>query len=500
MRGFIGKYKGLKFLACYAVLCSLCAVALGVNSDEASGESRLEQRMKMKVSIDVKDVSIRTIIETLTDQAGADFYISPKVEDEKLSFKISDVPLEEALRSILEGSDYDFIAGENIIRILPTAQMPQATERLETKIFEIKYADITEVVKALKDFSKAPGASVSSIAGTSHIIVTNTEPKLRDIEKFIETIDRMTPQVLVEARIYDITSKYRFDLGIQWQAGRTTEYDSTASPVSGSSLSAVGGADDLSRPGGKTSPFTTGVFGGAGTQVENAQGYLRLGFLNSSIDIDAILRAQKQNIHAKLLANPRILVLDNEKATIKIVTQIPYQQLQQGRSSSGSFGTTSFREVGVTLEVTPHVATGDEMIRLHLLPKFSVQTGSVNVGSSSEAAYPQPIIDEREAETKLLVKNGETVVLGGLRKKDVAHEVNKIPILGDIPLAGALFKFKSEETVLSEIIVFITPRIVEQPVVSDDMTESEKQAYEETEFGGPVPTQTKAEKRAAEKE
>ena len=491
MRGFIGKYKGLKFLACYAVLCSLCAVALGVNSDEASGESRLEQRMKMKVSIDVKDVSIRTIIETLTDQAGADFYISPKVEDEKLSFKISDVPLEEALRSILEGSDYDFIAGENIIRILPTAQMPQATERLETKIFEIKYADITEVVKALKDFSKAPGASVSSIAGTSHIIVTNTEPKLRDIEKFIETIDRMTPQVLVEARIYDITSKDRFDLGIQWQTGRATEYDS---------LSTVGGAEDLSLPAGKTSPFVTGVFEGAGTQVENAKGFLRLGFLNSSIDIDAILRAQKQNIHAKLLANPRILVLDNEKAIIKIVTQIPYQQLQQGRSSSGSFGTTAFREVGVTLEVTPHVATGDEMIRLHLLPKFSVQTGSVNVGASGENQYPQPVIDEREAETKLLVKNGETVVLGGLRKKDVAHEVDKIPILGDIPLAGALFKFKSEETVLSEIIVFITPRIVEQPVVSDDMTESEKQAYEETEFGGPVPTQTKAEKRAAEKE
>ena len=134
MIGFMGRYRGKKFLTFIAALCMICTGAPGSDGNESSEVlgSKLEQLMKMKVSIDVKDVSIRTIVETLTNQAGADHYISPKVQDEKLSFKISDVPLEEALKSILQGSEYDYIAGENIIRILPVDQIPRAIERRET--------------------------------------------------------------------------------------------------------------------------------------------------------------------------------------------------------------------------------------------------------------------------------------------------------------------------------------------------------------------------------
>ena len=157
------------------------------------------------------------------------------------------------------------------------------------------------------------------------------------------------------------------------------------------------------------------------------------------------------------------------------------------RGSSGTTASTDFREVGVKLEVTPHVAIRDEMIRLHLKPVFSVRGEDMTLPGYT-GSYP--VVDQRRAETKLLVKNGQTVVLGGLRKKDVTKQIDKVPFLGDLPLVGALFKFTGESTVNSELVVFITPLIVQQPVV---LSQDEQAAYKETEFKGPKPVYTGAE-------
>jgi type II secretory pathway component GspD/PulD (secretin) len=119
---------------------------------------------------------------------------------------------------------------------------------------------------------------------------------------------------------------------------------------------------------------------------------------------------------------------------------------------------------------------------------FSVVTGEVQVAGIG-VTYPQPVVDRREADTTLIVKNGQIVVLGGLKKKEVSKQINKIPLLGDLPLAGALFRFKGEETINSELLVFIRPWIVEQPV----LTEGEARAYGETEFEVPRPAYTEAE-------
>jgi type II secretory pathway component GspD/PulD (secretin) len=183
-------------------------------------------------------------------------------------------------------------------------------------------------------------------------------------------------------------------------------------------------------------------------------------------------------------------VLDNEKAKIEIITEIPYQELSQ-TSGGGNIGTTSFKDVGVSLEVTPHL-TRDEMIRLDLKPTFSVQTGTVTF-SQSGFTYPQPVVDKRDAQTTLLIKNGETVVLGGLRQKDVTKQINKIPLLGDLPLVGLAFRFQGENTVNSELVVFITPRIIEKPV----LTEMNRQQLEVTDFNGPPPASTMAEEQKA---
>jgi len=475
-RVFVAFYLGV------ALCCSISLAGSGVGTigdpNGLAGQSSLEQRLNKKISVEFRKTAIEDVLRIMADQADVDIVKSPKVTGE-VTVTLTDVPLEEALNNILTVHGFAYVLSQNMIRVVTSEEMAEKPEILQTKTFEIVYADVAEVVKALEKFKSAKG-SVSYIQGTSHVIVTDTETKIRDITAFIEKVDQMTPQILVEARIYDISSTERFDRGIQWQVGRNTTFPG--------GITSIG-----TNPSGDRRPFTTGVFEGGVTKSKNAVGALRWGWITGGLDVDALLRLQHEDINAKLLANPRILVLDNEQASIKIISEIPYQELTES-AMGGSVGTTAFREVGVELLVTPHVAVQDEMIRLHLQPKFSIRKEDVDVAGIG-VTYKQPVVDKREADTKLLVKNGQTVVLGGLRKKEVTQQTNKVPVLGDIPGVGKLFRFKGEDTVISELVVFITPWIVEQPVLTEDMTDDEKEAYEATKFKGPKLSLTEAEKK-----
>ncbi len=447
--------------------------------------SKIDIKLQKIVSVDFKDTPIDDVIQSFAEQAGIDVIKSPEVVG-NVTARLTDVPLSEALENILAAHNYGYIATENMIRIAPAEQIAMKEEKFVSNIYRITYADVVEVEKALKKFISSNG-SISSNPGTSNIIVTDTESKMKAIDTFVKEIDRKTSQILVEARIYDITCKDRLDLGVEWQAGRDTVYGAgTSGTTDGTGLMTGVGTNPASGP---TRPFTSGIFDGTISKTQDTTAAIRFGWLNSSLDIDMLIKAQKENINAKLLANPRVLVLDNEEANIKIITEIPYQQLNQGGGTTAAFGTTEFREVGVTLSVIPHL-TRDGVIRLQLKPEFSVQTGTVNIGDPAQQTYPQPVIDRREAITTLLVKDGQTVVLGGLRKKDVTQQIDKVPLLGDLPILGNLFKFTGEETIISELVVFITPRIVEEPVLS----ETEQKQYEVTEFPGPAVKESSAEK------
>jgi type II secretory pathway component GspD/PulD (secretin) len=179
------------------------------------------------------------------------------------------------------------------------------------------------------------------------------------------------------------------------------------------------------------------------------------------------------------------MVLDNEEATFNIVTEEPYVE----RTVSGGTvtETVKFKEVGVKLTVTPKV-TRDGMLRLHILPEFGVLVERVTISSSDV-----PVVDTRKVDTIALVQDGQTVVLGGMRKKGVSKEENKVPLLGDLPLVGWIFRFEGEDTSVTELVVFITPNIITQPVLSLD----EQVILDETIIKSPVPTDTRAEKKTA---
>jgi type IV pilus assembly protein PilQ len=484
----IEKREGLTLAFLLAVVLAMTTYVLAAPETAQTSDkvvmSGIEQRLQKKVSVDFRDTPIDDVIKVLAEQANIDVIKSPDVTG-TVTAKLTNVPLKEALDNILASHNYGYVISENMIRIAPAEQIAQRAEQLVSKIYRITYADVAEVEKALNKFKSAQG-SLSSNVGTSNIIVTDTESKMKAIDTFIQEVDRVTPQILVEARIYDLTSKDRLDLGVEWQAGRNTTYGAgTGGTSDGTGLISGVGTNPTA---GKQSPFISGLFNGTVSKSNDTKGVLRLGFLNDSVDIDTLLRAQSESIKAKLLANPRILVLDNQTAEIKIISQIPYQQLNQGGGSSVAFGTTEFKEVGVTLNVLPHV-TRDGLIRLQLKPSFSVQTGTVNVGDASGAKYPQPVVDKRDATTTLLIKDGQTVVLGGLRKKEVTKQTDKVPLLGDLPLFGALFRFEGQEAITSELVVFVTPRIINTPA----MSETEMQNYKVTEFQGPKPVKSDVE-------
>ncbi len=480
MNTFKQKYNRLSFILLLVLLITYGSGLVAAKADEASQgrevRTGLQQRMQKKISVDFKDMDIDNALIMMTKQAGVNYVKSPKVTG-NVTATLTDVPLEEVLNTILKAHGYGYELTENVIRVAPLEDITnKSIERLVNRIYRITYADVTEVEKALKKFISKRG-TITSNPGTSNIIVNDIESKIKAIDEFVKEIDRITPQILVEARIYDITSKDRLDLGVQWNAGRDTTYN-------GAGITEIG-----TNPSGRSDPFMSGAFSGATSKTSGTTGALRLGWLNSSIDIDVLLKAQQNIINAKLLANPRVLVLDNKTASINIIKEIPYQEISE-TSGGGNIGSTSFRNVGVELQVTPHL-TRDKMVRLHLVPKFSVKTDEVTVSGASQA-YPQPVVDKREADTTLLIKSGQTVVLGGLRKKEVTKQINKVPLLGDIPLLGNLFKFEGEDTVNSELVVFVTPYIITEPVLTD----VEKKQLEETEFEGPEVEYTRAEKPA----
>jgi type II secretory pathway component GspD/PulD (secretin) len=302
---------------------------------------------------------------------------------------------------------------------------------------------------------------------------------------------------MVEVRIYDVTSTDSFDLGGDWTIGRNNPITTYSDNKEDITVNKVTGATTDGTTIQKTKTTAWSGTGTATTYRESnpfvggdfsatSGGAIRLGLLDA-VSVDIALSVLNKNVGAKLLANPHILVLDNETAEFKIISEIPYTE-QSDTSSGGSMTSVKFKNVGVELKVTPHI-TREGMIRLHVIPEFGV----VSEKGSKDANTPLgtvPTVDTRRIDTKALVKDGQSVVIGGLRKRTVSQTIRKIPFLGDVPIIGSFFSNASEEVKTTELLIFITPKIVIEPTLSP----KELRGLKATEFGDPRITDTEAEK------
>jgi len=506
-----------------AVVLVFLAVSLVVPPVEgavkqAAAETKARAALRKCITRSWVNESIDKVLMDLAEEAGVDIVKSPKVTG-NVTAKVTEVPLDEALTNILAAHDYTYIATENMIRVVPVSEIALAREELVSKVYHVTYADANEVAAALRSFVSERG-TVAFSRGTSHIVVTDTEKKIKAIDRFIEEVDRKTPQILVEAKVYEITTREGFDLGSALYAankaleprgdslGYPTNVTRTVTPgyTTTTTETRTGRGEPLtygsySIPEGwsewGSEPVGGGVAGTVGTfvvtdreerttveiptveTVETTYQPMSMGLyrrprgskpfvggsfsrvrggtltfsLLDKVDLELVLNVLKTQVESKLLANPRILVLDKQTADFKIVREIPYRELRQvARADPITY--TEFKDVGVHLKVTPYV-TRDGMVKLHVTPEFGILVGQDPNGV--------PTVDTRRADTVALIKDGQTIAIGGLRKRQTSKEVSKVPVLGDIPLVGTLFRSATELEEINELVVLITPRIITGP-------------------------------------
>jgi type IV pilus assembly protein PilQ len=441
----------------------------------------------------------------LAEQANIDIVKSPKVTG-NVTVKITNVPLEEALTNILAAHDFTYVATESMVRVIPLPEVAVLREQLVTRIYQVTYADANELAAALRDFVSERG-KVGLNRGTSHIIVTDMESKIRAIDKFIERIDHITQQVLVEVRIYDITSKEGFELSPDWHVSRNAPFTEDIILVPDEIITTEFAEDRtdtrqgiernlpddytdvrdedstttqkrfLYPPEIRTNRRRKPFVGGSFDRVQG--GTLSFSLLNDAVDIDLTLSVLHKQVEAKLLANPRILVLDNETANFEIIREMPYRELRQvAREDPITY--TEFKDIGVHLKVTPHIAR-DGMLRLHIVPELGVLAGQNTDGA--------PIVDTRRADTVAMIRDGQTIAMSGLRKRQTTKDISKVPLLADLPLVGGLFKSETESVEINELVVFITTTIITEPKLSN----LEKRQFRQTEFAGPEMTKLRLE-------
>ena len=421
------------------------------------------QKLSIKVDLDFRETPIEDVIRIMTKQADIDFVKNPSVTG-VVTATLTGVPCGEALTNILSVHGYGFVTTSMMIRIVPKSEMITQQATLQSKIYRITYADAGDVTDALTTFLSGAG-KIAYNKGSNNIIVTDTESQIKIIDEFMIEIDRIQPQVMVEAQIYDVSMRSGIDLGVEWYAGSKTNYN--GDPIS----EFPDGSKSI------TNAHVQGSFNGATNLTTNVASAVRFGILNDNIDMAMMIRAEEEEASAELLANPKVLVLDNNEAEIKIISEIPYQTFGES-AEGGAMTVTEFKEVGVSLRVTPHITRGG-MIRLELNPSFSVKVDDVNIAiPGSINTSTQPVVDKRVAETTMMVKNNTTVVLGGMRKQNKTLQERKVPVLGDLPILGGLFKSTGESEFTSELVVFVTPRIV----ITPEMSAREGEVYDYTDF------------------
>lgn len=436
---------------------------------DAPGEERPARYTGRRIQdLDVRDLDIRDFLRFLAEAAGVNIVVDNDVEG-SVTLRLRNVPWDEALDVVLRANGLAMVRRGHVIRIAKQetldAELKAVLERreqlyvpppLETRLIPVSYATANELSPRAEELITDRG-SVSVDARTNVIIATDERPVLDQIEELVRSLDTQTPQVLIEARIVEATSTYAREIGIQW-GGDFVSSSATGNPtglVWPNSIGLAGGATDQSAPtmgltsirGGQANPnFAVNLPAAVGTGAGGALG-LTLGSVANNANLNLRLSALEDTGTLRIISSPRILTLDNREAHIEQGTLIPYSQI----SAQGV--QTAFQEAKLNLTVTPHVtADGGVLMKIKLTrdePDFS-QTG----------ARGDPTILKREAETELLVMDGRTAVIGGIYTRNSGVNYSQVPLLGDIPVIGWLFKSRTDSDRRSELLIFITPRIV----------------------------------------
>jgi len=397
-----------------------------------------------KISIETSNIDVRDALKFITEESGVNMVITDEVKG-NISLKLRQVPWDQALVVIMKARKLGYSRQGSVLRIVPLDDLKKeeddATklalarkniEPLKVRAFTISYAKVDELDKKIKDFLTERGKVVSDLR-TNTIVVTDIEDSINRVVKLIQGLDSAPPQVLIEGKIVEALDSFQRTVGVQWNfTGADVNIGSGANgPINLRPNLAVGQA--ATTPGGLG-------FG------------LNVGVLDIFGDLTASLALFEKEEKVKVLSSPRIVTLSNEKADISQTNELPVKTLtpQPGGAPSVTY---QFKPLTLKLEVTPQV-TGEGTVIMKVAVNRQIKGAAV---SSTDDTFS---VNSREANTRVIVKNGQTAVIGGIYRSDVTEGTTGVPWLKDIPVLGALFRGTSTDKQRSELLIFLTPRIL----------------------------------------
>jgi type IV pilus assembly protein PilQ len=434
-----------------------------------------------RLTLNFQDIDVRAVLQLLADTSGQNIVVSDSVKG-RVTLRLQNVPWDQALDLVLKTKGLDQRRKDNVIMVAPQAEIAarekaelaaqkdiQDLAPLRTEFLTVNYAKASEIARLVRS---AGGGSLLSARGnvtvddrTNTLLVQDTAEQITAIRNLVATLDIPVRQVLIESRIVIVSDDFSRDLGVRAGFTRISDDVKDLLAVSGSAQSTdsiVGSA--LSNLATSGNPFPVKVpFGNfdrynVNMPVASPAGRIALSILDyDDYLIDLELSAAQNEGRGEIKSTPRVITANQREAIIEQGVEIPYQE-----SASSGATTTRFKKAVLSLKVTPQITPDDRVIL-----DLTVTKDSVGQLVPSATGGFVPSIDTRNIQTQVLVKDGQTVVLGGIMEAERRESVKKVPGLGDVPVVGNLFKSRNKVNNRDELLIFVTPKILREGARAD---------------------------------
>lgn len=404
-----------------------------------------------KLSLNFQDIDVRSVLQLIADFTNLNLVASDTVQG-GITLRLQNVPWDQALDLVLKTKGLDKRKVGNVLLVAPADEIA-ARERqeleslkqiselapLRRELLQVNYAKAADIAKLFQSVTSAESkeqerGSITVDERTNNIIAYQTQDRLDELRRIVSQLDIPVRQVMIEARIVEANVDYDKSLGVRWGGSRTSGNFTT------------GGSGTVTGAGNTNGPYVD-------MGVSDPTSSIGLGFLTNNTILDLELTAMEKTGNGEVVSQPKVVTSDKETAKILKGTEVPYQEA----SSSGATS-VSFKEASLSLEVTPQITPDNRIIMEVKVTKDEPDYVNTVLGV--------PPIKKNEVNAKVLVSDGETIVIGGVFSNTQNKVVDKVPYLGDVPYVGRLFRRDVVTESKSELLVFLTPRIMNNQAIA----------------------------------
>ena len=421
------------------------------------------------ISLDFKDADINNILRLIAEVSNLNIVAGEDVKG-TVTIKLQDVPWDQALDIILLSNNLGKTLDGNILRIAPIDKLEKQRkdalsakeseaklEPLRKALIRISYAQANQLKPVIQNSKVlSPRGSIEVDQRTNTLIVMDIQKNIEEAKTIVDNLDTPIPQVLIEAKIIQINPTYTKELGVSWGGNVKTT-------ASGGTIAGGGNVSGDLVNGEPPTPLETIIDLAPTTIGPGVGGSLAWGFFKDNFDVFNKIAAMEKDEKLEVISSPRVMTLDNQEALVEQGTEVPYLKIdtQAGAAAATSLATTEFKKVTLSLKVIPHV-TPDGSVMMDIEAKKDQVSSQLGAGG-------QPGVDTRKAITKVLVRSGDTVVIGGIYEDTNRDVRNSVPFFGRIPVLNFFFKGTTKKREKTEMIIFITPTIITIPKKSPEM-------------------------------